>query len=568
MAVLREILMSAVRAGDPLAVWSAAARLLRSFYPLITPAGQSGLASSLGNSADRLPSGTRCPDPALPFIRLHSFPMLPSQMDIIKRNPAKKEWWTGSAPSGPFIYTPFTKILLDAVALANQGMLTFLAFWCYPDAAFLVSHAVEDNNASTLFEGKNQNSVISIAHGTLSLALPLNPGAEVTFPVTVKAWKLNSAGSDHDGKKSISESLRSASTEGSNPLLVIHYAGSSSHHQENSEPSLLPGRRLVLPLQICVLQGLHFVQARLLPMEVPSHVDNFAQIDPHGLSRLLHLLELELSNPTNVTFEVYVSIETEHSIDPQNTIFPKTRIDPGCISHVLIPLQHLKLLVVDDGFFAITNDALGGKVSHLIERNLMAELAASVTKFISKVEVRWLSGGNISGELSIKDVVKATLQKSLMDIFLPEPLTFQFRLTKMATQEEASVSEARFGSSISVHEMTDIDVVIRNNTREMIQMNLTVTCRDVAEENCLEGHNTPVLWAGVLSAVGMEIPPLEELVHSFSLYFLVPGEYTLLATAVVDDANLLIRARTRTKSPDDPNLFRGSPFRINVTGTT
>lgn len=69
MVVLREILLSSARAGDPLAAWSAAARLLRSYYPLITPAGQNGLASALSNSADRLPSGTRCADPALPFIR-------------------------------------------------------------------------------------------------------------------------------------------------------------------------------------------------------------------------------------------------------------------------------------------------------------------------------------------------------------------------------------------------------------------------------------------------------------------------------------------------------------------
>ncbi|KAK1292011.1 hypothetical protein QJS10_CPB17g00258 [Acorus calamus] len=69
MVVLREILLSSVRAGYPLAAWSAAARLLRSYYPLITPAGQSGLASTLTNSAERLPSGTRCADPALPFIR-------------------------------------------------------------------------------------------------------------------------------------------------------------------------------------------------------------------------------------------------------------------------------------------------------------------------------------------------------------------------------------------------------------------------------------------------------------------------------------------------------------------
>ena len=69
MVVLREILLSAVRAGDPLAAWSAASRLLRSYYPLITPAGQNGLASALANSAEKLPSGTRCADPALPFIR-------------------------------------------------------------------------------------------------------------------------------------------------------------------------------------------------------------------------------------------------------------------------------------------------------------------------------------------------------------------------------------------------------------------------------------------------------------------------------------------------------------------
>lgn len=69
MVVLKEILLSSIRAGDPLAAWSAAARLLRSYYPLITPAGQSGLASALLNSSERLPSGTRCADPALPFIR-------------------------------------------------------------------------------------------------------------------------------------------------------------------------------------------------------------------------------------------------------------------------------------------------------------------------------------------------------------------------------------------------------------------------------------------------------------------------------------------------------------------
>ncbi|KAJ6383033.1 hypothetical protein OIU77_031456 [Salix suchowensis] len=109
MVVLRDILLSAARAGDPLAAWSAAARLLRSYYPLITPVGQNGLARALANSSERLPSGTRCSDPALPFVRLYSFPQHSSQMDIVKRNPAREDWWAGSAPSGPFIYKPFSK---------------------------------------------------------------------------------------------------------------------------------------------------------------------------------------------------------------------------------------------------------------------------------------------------------------------------------------------------------------------------------------------------------------------------------------------------------------------------
>lgn len=43
------------------------------------------------------------------YSRLYSFPLHPSQMDIVKRNPGREDWWAGSAPSGPFIYTPFSK---------------------------------------------------------------------------------------------------------------------------------------------------------------------------------------------------------------------------------------------------------------------------------------------------------------------------------------------------------------------------------------------------------------------------------------------------------------------------
>lgn len=361
MVVLREILMSSIRAADPLSSWSAAARLLRSFYPLITPAGQSGLASSLSNSADKLPSGTRCADPCLPFIRLHSFPLHPSQREIVKRNPNKKEWWTGGGPSGPFIYTPFTKggtsgtskqevnwivgepvqvmvelanpcsfdLIVESIYLsvhsgnfdafpvsvnlppntsklvllsgiptqvgqvsipgcivhcfgvitehlfkevdclllgAAQGLVLSDPFRCcgsskfksvnfpsisvVPPLPLLVANVVGGDGSILLYEGeirdvlitltnagtvpveeanvalsgKNQDSVISIAHSTWKSALPIKPGGEVTFAVTLRAWHLSPTDLEADGSRSPANSRRIA-REGSNPFLDIHYAG-------------------------------------------------------------------------------------------------------------------------------------------------------------------------------------------------------------------------------------------------------------------------------------------------------------------------------------------------------
>ncbi|KAK8958426.1 hypothetical protein KSP40_PGU002955 [Platanthera guangdongensis] len=765
MVVLREILMSSVRAGDPLAAWSAAARLLRSFYPLITPAGQSALASSLANSADRLPSGTRCADPVLPFIRLHSFRMHPSQMEIIKRNSAKTDWWSGSAPSGPFIYTPFSKggtadsnkqdltwivgepvqvlvelanpcafdlmvesiylsvhsgnfdafpvsvnlppntsrvILLSGIPTkvgpvtipgcivhcfgvttehlfrdvdnlllgAAQGLVLSDPFRCcgsvklknahfpsisvVPPLPLLVSYVVGGDGATILYEGeicdirirltnagtvpivqahmslsgKNQHSVVSIPCDTLNSALPLKPGAEVSLTVTIKAWKLSLTDSDHDPGKNTSGNSRGVSKEGSNPLLVIHYAGPISQIDElhPSEPTVPPGRRLVVPLHISVIQGLRFVKARLLSMEIPARVseilpkpatlndintedntvhsrmDSLVKIDPYRGSWELRLLELELSNPTDVVFDVNVFVQLDTSVNNNNITVvdhdtaefgcPKTRIDHDCSARVLIPLEHFKLPILDSSLFAKdspASDGFGSKSSSFKERNTKAELAASISNLVSKIKVRWQSGRNSSGELNIKDAVQAALQASVMDILLPDPLTFGFRLINNGSRTENIVNldpvnlksntsdgspdshrdviKVRSRSLISAHEMTDIEVLIRNNTRELIRMSLSLTCRDVAGDNCIEGHNATVLWAGILSGISLEIPPLDEVTHPFSLYFLVPGEYSLLAAAIIDDANDVLRSRARTGSPEDPIFCRGSPFRINVTGT-
>lgn len=294
--------------------------------------------------------------------RLHSFPLHPSQMDIVKRNPAREDWWTGSAPSGPFIYTPFSKeepnpsgkqelvwvvgepiqvfvelanpcgfdVIVDSIYLsvhsqnfdafpvsvnlqassskvitlsgiptkvgpvsipgcivhcfgvitehffkdvdnlllgAAQGLVLSDPFRCcgsaklknvaipaisvVPPLPLLVSHIVGGDGAVTLYEGeirdvsislanagtvpveqahislsgKNQDSVISISHETLQSSLPLKPGAQVTIPITLKAWQLSSVDSDLAAGKNLSTSTGRQVKDRSSPMLLIHYAG-------------------------------------------------------------------------------------------------------------------------------------------------------------------------------------------------------------------------------------------------------------------------------------------------------------------------------------------------------
>lgn len=74
-------------------------------------------------------------------------------------------------------------------------------------------------------------------------------------------------------------------------------------------------------------------------------------------------------------------------------------------------------------------------------------------------------------------------------------------------------------------------------------------------------------FPGVLNDITMEIPPLQEIKHSFCLYFLVPGEYTLAAAALINDANDILRTRARTISADEPIFCRGPPYHVRVLGT-
>lgn len=285
-------------------------------------------------------------------------------MDIVKRNPAREEWWAGSAPSGPFIYTPFSKgeaetsskqeltwivgeavqvlvelanpcgfeLMVDSIYLslhsgnfdafpisvnlppnsskvitlsgiptsvgpvsipgctvhcfgviaehlfkevdnlllgAAQGLVLSDPFRCcgspklrnvsfpvisvVPPLPLLVSHNEGGGDAVILYEGeirevlislanagtvpveqahislsgKNQDSVISIAYDVLKDALPLKPGAEVTLPVTLKAWQLGPLGPDSAGGKGVHGNIVRQSKDSSSPMLLIHYAGNN-----------------------------------------------------------------------------------------------------------------------------------------------------------------------------------------------------------------------------------------------------------------------------------------------------------------------------------------------------
>jgi hypothetical protein len=83
---------------------------------------------------------------------------------------------------------------------------------------------------------------------------------------------------------------------------------------------------------------------------------------------------------------------------------------------------------------------------------------------------------------------------------------------------------------------------------------------------CIDLPKSIFIFSGVLSEITIEIPPLQQIKHSFCLHFLVPGEYTLLAAAVIDDANDILRARARASSAAEPIFCRGPPYHLRVLG--
>ena len=302
------------------------------------------------------------------------------------------------------------------------------------------------------------------------------------------------------------------------------------------------------------------MKARLLSMEIPAHIgenlpkpvrldngsteevtiseskaDGLVKIDPFRGSWGLRFLELELSNPTDVVFEISVSVQLENSSDVDNPSvdqdaaelgYPKTRIDRDYTARVLIPLEHFKLPVLDGSFFVKDSQADGtssGRTLSFSDKTSKAELNASIKNLISRIKLRWQSGRNSSGELNIKDAIQAALQTSVMDILLPDPLTFGFKLSKNGAGHAAKLDSPKESNvqvpstskgSVLAHDMTPMEVLVRNNTMEMIKMRFSIRCRDVAGANCVEGDKATVLWAGKFLTCGF-------LFLSFFLYLCV-----------------------------------------------
>lgn len=75
---------------------------------------------------------------------------------------------------------------------------------------------------------------------------------------------------------------------------------------------------------------------------------------------------------------------------------------------------------------------------------------------------------------------------------------------------------------------------------------------------------------GALNGIDVEVGPLREVVHAFSLCFLVPGEYTLLGAAVIHEAaDPQSNVSQEDISTDVPPLcYSGPPFKVRVVGTT
>ncbi|GBG63133.1 hypothetical protein CBR_g36903 [Chara braunii] len=651
MELLGDMLAAAIRAQDPIAAWSAAARLLRGHYSSILPNGQLVLSAKLVAAAERMPTGSRCLDPALPIVNLHSFVEAASVLQIVKRFSGRKEWWVDSGqPTTPFIYSPFAsqgggsgrvgnnkvpqivwvsgevsqvvvelrnpcsfEVVVDSLFLSVEGgsydpfpvalslpantaghlvtlsgvprsvgpvnvrgcfvrsfgVLTEHLFnnavdvlgrskvggsaivrsggrqrlgshvTVVPHLPLLVATVAGGEGAGVLYEGeirdvqlsltnvgaaavdevhmslsgRNREQVLSIGQDVLQSSLPLLPGSCVLVPIRLRAGKATMEAKGSDGPATLSRPSTAragvSNQKAGSTVLTIHYAGKgraegSAGVGNVSTEALPPGRRLTIPLQLHVLQGLTLVRARLLPMDVRPRSANFIVAMPGrrgaaatghaskgaggelerypGPGPGLRLMELELFNTTDVLFEVSVMIRQQeahtrvlpdgeceedpvgtprmvlyrcHVSESPVTAYPATRIDRDCSARLLIPIQRFRLRPSAGGNTPrnardnltpsiqgqqrVRGSSSTGMADPVSSRSL-AELDATVDSLASQICVRWQSGRNSTGELSIRDAIRQALEPPAFDLLFPDPVTFTFVVGRSVTQLPQPVS--------------------------------------------------------------------------------------------------------------------------------
>ncbi|GJP84201.1 hypothetical protein CLOP_g14288 [Closterium sp. NIES-67] len=263
-----------------------------------------------------------------------------------------------------------------------------------------------------------------------------------------------------------------------------------------------------------------------------------------------------------------------------------SRIGRDCAARLLIPLGGFDSLLGSEAEAALAvlhhEEQSGGDTT--VRRQLALGLGPIPSPFTtiinaicSRVKVRWLSARNCRGEVRIREAVRAVVESQAVSVLLPDPLAFSFRVTAppvtgaggagssesthLALAMNAEAGAARDGgregvsgdgggggcgggggagagfSVTSALEFTTVELMVTNQSKGKLAVSVSVTCRDVTGETCV-GEATPkqhVMWAGTLNGIDGTLDPGQSLLHRFSLCFLVPGEYTLFAAAVVDN---------------------------------
>jgi hypothetical protein len=275
------------------------------------------------------------------------------------------------------------------------------------------------------------------------------------------------------------------------------------------------------------------VQARLLSMEVganissagldpagckdaaPTNGESLVKMDPDRGSWGVRVLELELCNTTDVHFEITVNrkggTEIEKLVEDGECLYPRTKIECEYSAHVLIQLDRFKLAGLDKASLAeasVCKDAMSKKDNRskdAAHQQAKADLNSAIEELSSRICVKWYSSRNSVGVLPIKVALREALQATALNVLLPDPLTFDFRLVKTSStqrsgsdkvEEDSAFTENKGG--IVVWELALIEMLVRNNTSEATKMTVNITCQDVAGTSCLgtSDSNTTVLWAG------------------------------------------------------------------------